>query len=142
VRERTRSSDDPKPIEWLNCIWFVPLLAIAAPLSIPILALIAAYYRLKETRFAHQMSLAGCTMSEQEYAVALENKQGTLIVECFSHKGPARYWWTEDDIPSATPLKSTDSGFAAAMFREYDEFSAWCHKNYLENHKARFLSGN
>lgn len=139
------SSDErqkPKALDWLNCIWFVPLLAVAALLSTPVMAVWTAYCRRKETSFARQMKLAGRTMSEREYAAALESKRGTLIWESFSHKGPSRYWWTEDDIPSITPLRWADSGFAAAMYREYDEFSSWCQTNYLENNKARFLSGS
>jgi hypothetical protein len=137
-----RSSEErrgPREIPWLIGL---PLLLIAGLVSIPVGGVLVAYYTVKETRFARKMKLAGRVMSERQWTAALDEKRGTLIEEWFSQKGPVRYWWTEDDIPSVTPFAWTASGFEASVGREYDEFSLWCHSNYLENNKALFLSGS
>jgi len=129
-------------MHWLNRVWFLPLMALAGLLSIPVGGIMVAYYTLKETRFARKMKLAGRMMPEPQYAAALDDKRGTLIEEWFSNKGPVRYWWTEDDIPSVTPFARTAFGVEAVWGREYDEFSLWCHNKYLESNNARFVSAS
>jgi hypothetical protein len=137
-----RSPDDRQGPTEIPALIGLPLLLIAGLVSIPVIPVLWAYYTVRETHFARRMKLAGRGVSEPEWAAALENRRGTLIEEWFSEKGPVRYWWTEDDIPSVAPFAWTASGFEASIDREYDEFALWCHTNYFANNKARFVSGS
>jgi len=81
-------------------------------------------------------------MDGPEFAAVLQERRGTLIEEWFSNKGPVRYWWTCDDVPSVSPLKWTAFGIEAVFGREYDDFSSWVRMTYLENINTRLVSSS
>ena len=79
-------------------------------------------------------------MNEPDFAAVLQERRGTLIEEWFSNKGPVRYWWTCDDVPAASPFKWTAFGVEAVFGREYDDFSLWVRKTYIENTNTQLVS--
>jgi hypothetical protein len=51
------------------------------------------------------MSAAGRSMSWREFEMVLEKRQGTIIGECLSEKGPCRLWWTPENVRAVSPHK-------------------------------------
>jgi hypothetical protein len=52
----------------------------------------------REASFARRMREAGRFMEWQAFAQELKSGHGTAIIERFSFYGPARIWWTQDEL--------------------------------------------
>jgi hypothetical protein len=80
-------------------IWslvFVPLLLVAAGLSIPYTMCVHLLSARKERKFAGEMCKIGRTMPWPQFVSEMENGSGTLVLEFASMKGPVRWWWTPE----------------------------------------------
>jgi hypothetical protein len=107
---------------------FMPLLAIAALVSLPFLPLVAWWEERKRRLLADAMTAKNRVMQWPEFVQALEKKRGTLIIEGDPRKGP-NFWWTAENIRALSPYPcSCDLG--TLFDRRYRPFRAWCYEHY------------
>jgi hypothetical protein len=100
----------------------LPLLGAAAALSIP-------YSRWKRNRSRRQEQLFEDTMRSQGRTLQwdeLENrrkvqKNGCVVVEWLSFKGPSRWWWIGDGISTADFRKVTEEGAPPNLYVPIDK---------------------
>lgn len=116
---------------------FVPLLFIAAGLSIPYALGRIAYWKWKEKRFAEEMRKLGRTINFDEVVSKLKSGEGTVIHEWYTVlKGPVRHWWTPDDVLSISPYPCADRlAMASRRFRSLVEWF-FCQYTSPEEGKA------
>lgn len=107
---------------------YIPLLFLAAGVSIPWTYLQKSQQRRQERRFAEQMKKAGRLMHWQEFKQA--EGTGTAIGEYLSTKGPFRLWWTADDIPATSPHEWKRERHVAWWEPEFAPFFEWCYVLY------------
>jgi hypothetical protein len=82
----------------------IPLLAIAAAISIPVALIWGRLSEHKQRRFGKKMSRGGRTISLDQLSKAIRERKGTVIFEYRTpHKGPIRRWWTAEDVYARTP---------------------------------------
>jgi hypothetical protein len=74
----------------MHAIWFVPALAIAAALSIPVAFVAGTVHKKRERSFKKQMKAAGRVMDRRDFEQVSQEDRGTVIVESHSLKGPRR----------------------------------------------------
>jgi hypothetical protein len=109
----------------------VPLLFLAAAVSIPWAYIQRLNQRRQERRFAREMKKAGRLMDWQEFRQTIESGTGTAIGESLSPKGPFRLWWTDEDIPTTSPFKCERKQHIAAITdRELLPFFEWCYARF------------
>ena len=108
---------------------FMPLLAAAALVSLPLAPLIVARKKRKNRLLAEAMRAKNRVMEWPEFVQALNEKRGTLIVEGDPFKGP-NFWWTAEDVRSLSPHPCS-SPLGALFDRAYRPFRAWCHEHYV-----------
>jgi hypothetical protein len=108
---------------------FIPVLFIGAAISIPWGYVDNLVKRRRERRFADQMQAVGRLMTWKEFESAIENKQGTIIGEYLSCKGPFRLWWTGEDIPAISPHKWERENLPWYE-PEFAPFFDWCYARF------------
>jgi hypothetical protein len=123
----------------MGCLVFMPLMFIAAVLSFPYMCCVAAYWQWKEKRFAEQMAALGRTISFEEVVSAIENGNGTIILESYSaFKGPVRHWWVADDVFTVSPHPCGDR-LTMAKDPLFQPFVEWCFRQYTSPMEGRGL---
>ena len=95
----------PFPFSALLGVLFVPVLLIAAPLSVPISWIRRYFERRREGRIAIALSGRGRSISWQQAGVEVASGHGTFIGEYLSPKGPFRLWWTPESIAEISPYQ-------------------------------------
>src|SRR5262245_57161591 len=83
-------------------ILVLPILGVAAGVSIPITYLHRYLERRRETQFTREMKDIGRWILWGD-AVSQDTGRGTFIEEYPSIKGPYRLWWTSEDISCVSP---------------------------------------
>jgi hypothetical protein len=91
---KRKSMQIPLPLSLL--LW--ALFFLAGVISMPFSLVGAIVQKRKEARFARRMKEAGRFMKWQTFEQELKSGHGTAIVECFSLEGPARIWWTQEEL--------------------------------------------
>lgn len=127
----TLGSQPRRPKEFgplVSLLVFVPLMAIAALVSLPALPVVTYWEKRKRRLLTHAMTAKNRAMQWPEFVQAVEEKRGTLIIEGDPRKGP-NFWWTAEDVSSLSPHPcSCDLG--TLFDRRYRPFRAWCDERY------------
>ncbi len=130
----------PKNIPFPISLLFIPLFLIAGALSIPYMAIVVVYIRRHERRFVREMVSLNRVMDWSRFVQALDEKHGTVIEEWLSEAGPARRWWTADDVagigPGPVPEERLD---ALGHKMRFDAFCSWCYENYTSDKSGQAL---
>ena len=111
----------------------IPVLFIAAGISIPWIYIDRRMKQRRERRFANEMQAVGRSIAWKELEAAIENNQGTIVGEYLSGKGPYRLWWTEEDIPAVSPHKWKRDLHFAGFEEEFVPFFQWCYERYTNS---------
>lgn len=111
-----------------SCLVFMPLLAIAAPLSIPYMLVRRAVWNRHEKFLGSRMAKVNRVIGWADFIKVVNENRGTLIAECESSKGPFRRWWTPDNIYALTPYPCGDH--VSMWFGEFLPFRKWCFEKY------------
>jgi hypothetical protein len=121
---------------------YIPLMFLAAAISIPWTYVQRAAQRRQERIFTEQMKKAGRLMRWQEFKQAEASGMGTAIGEYLSMKGPFRLWWTPEDVPATSPHEWNRQHHIAYMQPEFLPFFEWCYSRYTNPHSgvARLVS--
>lgn len=107
----------------------VPVLAVAAILTLPVFFVIRWMRGLREQGFRSSIRSSGRGLSWQEFRRAMSEQGGTCIEERFSPHGLVRFWWTPEDIYAESPHEIT-SWFAMRKGGRYAPFIYWCRQRY------------
>ena len=92
----------PFPFSAILGLLMIPVLIVAAGVSIPV-TLVGRYFtRRREAQFGVEMKLVGRWISWDEASSRVADG-GTFIEEYLSFKGPYRLWWTSEDISKTSP---------------------------------------
>jgi len=121
----------------LRVLVFLPLLAIAALVSLPFIPIAAWWQRRRRSRLKLAMNDKNRVMRWVDFARALEEKRGTLIVEGDPRKGP-NFWWTPDDVLVLSPEPCSDS-LGKLFNHSYEPFREWCYRRYTGPSGNAFL---
>lgn len=114
----------------------IPLLLVAAAISIPWTYIQGLNQRRQERRFAEDMRKAGRRMDWQEFTQVIATGAGTVIGEYLTIKGPFRLWWTAEDVPAISPHKWNREKDAAVLEAEFVPFFEWCYARYTNSHSG------
>jgi hypothetical protein len=98
----------PREIRFPVSLVFIPVLLIAAGLSIPFSLIASSVIKKRERAFRGLMQRSGRIMDWSDFAHSAESNRGTLIEERYSLKGPVRWWWTSEDIYHECPHAIAD----------------------------------
>jgi len=122
----------------LGSVFFLPLLFLAAGLSIPYAVIAKRVARRREQQFIAAMQLRGRLIPWNDFVYQLDSGRGTLVVEHDGFKGPVRWWWTSDNLYDLCPYPLVDwlTMSADVSFRQA---SAWCHREYTNIDGGRAL---
>ena len=121
-----------KPIE-IGPVLGIPLLLVAALLSIPYMLGAIIYIAWRERQFFRRLRSQGRTLPWREVEHHLRAGEGTLVIEQ-SQKQSHRLWWTPEDIPSLTPVSAPSFADIDFVLIAPDEpFAAWCFQRYLSS---------
>lgn len=121
---------------------FIPVLFFAAAISVMASPVILFVRRRQERNFATRMSAAGRSMSWKDFEMAIGQKQGTIIGECLSEKGPCRLWWTSEDVRAASPHKCYPDGSSRILYfgpfvdPDFAPFFEWCYTSFTSPHSG------
>jgi hypothetical protein len=119
----------PFPFSAIIGILAIPLLFIAAGLSVPYMAVRNILESQREGAFRRTMSLAGRTISWPDALLEVSDSHGTLLEEYISIKGPYRLWVTSENLAEASPFPCCFEEFP--WFDEaYKHFFQWCRSRY------------
>lgn len=129
----------PREFGPVHAIWFVPALAIAAVLSIPIGLVVRAVQNKRERSFKNTMKAAHRVMDRRDFKRALQEGRGTLIVESYSLKGPVRWWWTAESIYDVCPFPLVTWFMTMPNDECYRPLSEWCRREYTNCDQGRAL---
>ncbi len=108
---------------------FVPLMAIAALVSLPFLPFAAWWERRKTRLLTDAMTAKNRVIQWPEFVQTLREKRGTLIIEGDPRKGP-KFWWTAEKVSSLSPYPCS-SDLGTLFDRSYRPFRAWCYQRYI-----------
>ena len=108
MRSKDREKGSPILFGRVWSIVFLPLLFVAAGLSIPYSVLRSRLQRRRERRFQESMEHDGRVIPWAEFERELAKSEGTLIVERLSFKGPIRWWWTVENVYELSPYPLVD----------------------------------
>jgi hypothetical protein len=107
---------------------FLPLMVIAAALSLPFMPLVAWWRKREKRLLAESMTKQNRVMRWSDFVQVAEEKRGTLIVEGDPRKGP-HLWWTSEDVRAISPYACSDD-LGTLLNRSYKPFHEWCYKRY------------
>jgi hypothetical protein len=120
---------EPVNIGLLGLLVLVPLLLLAAGISIPY-SLAAGQIRLRrQIAFQAKLKARNRTMEWSDFVDALNEHRGTVIEERFSLKSFDRSWWTPDNL-YAESLYPIADWLTMRDDPNFDQFSKWCHQRY------------
>lgn len=125
----------PFPFSALLGILAVPVLFVAAGVSIPVTLVREWRARRREERFAAQMRKIGRSISWAEARSEVERGHGTFIGEYLSLKGPYRLWWTSDDVSVSSPHKCCFDEIPWGE-TESSDFFDWCCSRLTDAHNG------
>jgi hypothetical protein len=108
----------------------IPLLLLAAAISIPWTYIQKFNHRRKERGCAGDMRKANRLMEWQDFHQAMQRGAGTAIGEYLSPNGPFRLWWTPDEISATSPHKWKREPQGAWIEQEFLPFFQWCYGRY------------
>ena len=109
----------------------LPLLLIAAVLSIPYAIVARIYIAARERRLFRRLCSHDRTLPWSEVEQHLRDGTGTLIVEQAQKQG-LRLWWTPDDVAAETPFPPPPFDELNLFFADPQQpFVAWCFERYL-----------
>ena len=116
-----------KPVK-LGPVWSIlalplllPLLGVGAVFSIPYSLWQRRRSRRQEHLFEDAMRSSGRTMPWDELEIKRRGQSGHIVVEWLSFKGPARWWWIDDDISTAGLLKATEKDAPPNLYVPIDK---------------------
>lgn len=104
LRAKSSERTGPREIGMPWSLLFIPILFIAAGLSLPYSFVASRIRRRRERAFRDQMKARGRVIEWSECRRAMDEGRGTLIIERYSLKGPFRWWWTSEDLYRSMPL--------------------------------------
>ena len=116
---------------------YLPLLLIAAAISIPWTRIHRLRQHRAEGKFAEQMNTAGRLMKWKDFELAIESGDGTIIGEYLSTKGPFRLWWTPEDIPALSPYRCDREHHMGWPEPEFQPFFQWCYAQFTNPQSGR-----
>ena len=118
---------------------YLPLLIIAAVLSIPWTYVQRLKQRHRERKFAEQMRKDGRIMAWDEFESALKERRGTTISEVLGIKGPFRIWWTPEDVRAISPSLCPNEGqvWTELQSAEFRPFFDWCYAQFTNPNSGR-----
>jgi hypothetical protein len=121
----------PFPFSAILGILAIPVLFIAAAVSIPVSALHRSTERRRESRVAERLRQAGRTIRWADVLSEMNQNRGSLIEEYGSPKGPYRLWFTPENIVELSPHPCC---FEELPWSEEDfgEFFKWCHARFTD----------
>jgi hypothetical protein len=123
----------------VHAIWFVPALAIAAVLSIPISMVAMALQKKREQSFKDQMRAARRVIAQRDFEQVLQEGRGTVIVERYSLKGPIRWWWTSENLYDICPYPLVTWFEKMPDDECYRPLAEWCQREYTSSEQGRAL---
>jgi len=106
----------------------IPLLLVAAGISIPITFIRSYIVRRNEDRFASEMKGSQRCISWNDSLL----ESGTLIGEYLSAKGPFRLWWTSEDVLAASPYPCCVDEWPFGGEIDYSAFFGWCRDRFTD----------
>jgi hypothetical protein len=130
---------EPREFGPLHAIWFVPVLAIAAVLSIPVAFVASTVQKKREQSFKKQMKATGRAMERRDFEQVLQEGRGTVIVESHSFKGPFRWWWTVDNLYDICPFSLVTWLETMPNDECYRPLAEWCRREYTNIDQGRAL---
>src|SRR5262249_31585166 len=92
-----------------GCLVFLPLLAVAAVISLPYLFFWKTGMDFKAWLLRRKMARQKRIIAWEPFLEVVDRDQGTLICERDHSKAPTRWWWTRDDIYAIAPFPFGDS---------------------------------
>jgi len=129
----------PREFGLVHAIWFVPVLAIAAALSIPVGLVVVAVQNKRERSFKKRMKAAGRLMDHRQFERMLHEGRGTVIVESHSLKGPFRWWWTGESLYDICPFPLVTWLETMPNDDCYRPLAEWCRREYTNIDQGRAL---
>lgn len=129
----------PREFGPVHAIWFVPALAIAALVSIPVGLIFRATVKRSERSFKNRMKASGRVMNHRDFEQALQEGRGTLLIESHSMKGPFRWWWTAESIYDLCPLPLVTWFMSMPNDERYRPLAEWCRREYTNIGDGRAL---
>lgn len=127
----------PRELGPVHAIWFVPALAIAALLAIPVGLVLSSIEKKRERSFKKRMKAAGRVMDHRDFEQALQESRGTLIIESHSIKGPFRWWWTAESVYDLCPLPLVTWFMTIPNDECYRPLAEWCRREYTNSEQGR-----
>ena len=132
AKSKSTGVREPVNLGVVGGILVLPLLLVGALLSIPCTWVWRNVQSRKEARFAEAMKRVQRSISWEEAEHHVSGKQGTLICETLSMKGPSRLWWTPDFVPDVSPfpyVRSKDKEHIC-FEKEFAAFGKRCFERY------------
>jgi hypothetical protein len=138
LERETRRNPKAREIGLPWSLLAIPVLFIAAGLSLPYSLFARRVQQRRERAFRAQMQAQGRVIEWSDFLKAINETRGTLIEERYSFKGPVRWWWTPEnvyDICSHSPV----NWLAMVNDRQFRPFVEWCHQRYTSPDKGQAL---
>jgi hypothetical protein len=129
----------PREFGPVHAIWFVPALAIAAVLAIPVAFVASTVQKKREQSFKKRMKAAGRIMERRDFEQVLQEGRGTVIVESHSLKGPFRWWWTGENLYEICPFPLVSWLETMPSDEHYRPLAEWCRGEYTNIDQGRAL---
>jgi hypothetical protein len=117
---------------------FIPLLFLAAGLTIPYGFVGGRLQRRRERTFQNKMQAVGRLVSWEDFITAMDESRGTLIEERYSFKGPVRLWWVSENFYDVCPYPTVD-WLTMCKEEQFRTFVEWCRENYTNPERGRAL---
>lgn len=105
---KPRMRTGPREIGLPWSLLLIPILLVAAGLSIPYAMAAAPIQRRRERAFRERLKARGRIIEWSKFLGAFNEQHGSLIKEMYSHKGPVRWWWTPENIYEVSPHSMAD----------------------------------
>ena len=124
----------------LGCLIGLPLLLVAAILSIPYAVVAVVYLQFRERRLLRQLEARRRALTWKELERHLVSGAGTLVIEQANKVG-IRFWWTPDDLTAIAPFSPISNldemGMDYIRGKSSNPFVLWCYKNYLSTKEGK-----
>jgi hypothetical protein len=109
---------------------YLPLLFVAAVIAVPWNQIRRLRIRQQEKRFADLMHARGRLMTWEDAETRIDNREGTIVGEYLSIKGPYRLWWTSENISELSPVACSGNEDHDWLDPQYAPFFEWCWNRY------------
>lgn len=128
----TAKRREPINLGILGKIFVLPLLFLAALVSIPITPVLRSVQKRRDEKFKKRMREAGRVVSWASAEIQKAAGNGTFVLDGETIKGPWHVWWTPDQIaktsPFPFPVREDE-----VINPEFEPFRQWCYRNYLNS---------